>query len=159
MLLPAGYLHHFLNVRPPGRLSNVSTRSCLVTRSSCCLSACSSIFEVATRVSCDSGERGGLRGRLTRSTPGSLAFGDIFAASIFAAFDPADRSDFLGLAARDGALRCDGAFGLARPFLAAALSRFGVYSTERVGMVWAPLVRAPKLTLARPEAPHIAGEP
>jgi hypothetical protein len=62
----------------------------------------------------------------------------MFMAVTRAVFNPTDRSGSLGLAATDGALRREGAFGLAAPFLGAVLSKFWVFSTERVGMAWAP---------------------
>jgi len=64
--------------------------------------------------------------------------GDMFTAVTRAGFNPTDRSGFLGPAATDGASRREGAFGLAPPFLGAVLSKFWVFSTERVGMIWAP---------------------
>jgi hypothetical protein len=105
-----------------------------------------------------SGDRSGLLCLLRRSTTGFSAFGGISSASMFAAFDPADRGGFLGLAARDGALRRDGAFGLTLPILGAALSRLLAFSMEE--SAWLGLLRfaAPKLTLARPKAPQIAGQ-
>src|SRR5262245_43677355 len=78
-------------VVPLGCLSRVSTASCLVP----------------ARITGE-GKFPGFPGLFAPFlASASSAFGGIFAASIFAAFDPEDRDGFLGLAARDGALRRD----------------------------------------------------
>src|SRR5262245_56851227 len=106
------------------RLSRVSMRSCLVTRSSL----------------------------------GSPAFSGVFAAAARSVLDTTERRGFLAMTVADVALRRFGAEDLALPFLAEAPSRFWDFSTERVGMALGSFwFAAPKLTLARPKAPQIAG--
>jgi hypothetical protein len=54
-------------------------------------------------------------------------------------------------------LRRDGAFALALPFLEAALSRLLAFSMERVGMVWAPLVRGAGIDARTTQSPANRG--
>src|SRR5277367_6622015 len=71
---------------------------------------------------------------VTGSTFGSSAFTGVLAAAPRLAFDSTDRSGFLAVTVAGVTLRRDGAFELTLPFLAAALSRFWDFSTERVDM-------------------------
>ena len=63
----------------------------------------------------------------------------------------------MAVAAIDGTLRRDDVFDLALPFLGAALSRLRDFATERVDIVWAPLVRGVGIDARTTQSPANRG--
>src|SRR5262249_15268963 len=92
-----------------------------------------------------------------RSICGSAALGGRCPPVARAGFDPTGHSCFFGLAAPEGAFCRLDAKDWALPFLGIALSRFRLFSMERVGMVWAPSVRGARIDARTTHSPANRG--